>query len=143
MKKIIKRRIYDTETAKKIGSWNNNLPQEDLNYYTEELFRKKSGEYFLCGSGGSQSPYGDWDKGGFAIRPMSCEAAQKWAEEHLPTEKFLKEFSIENDNEITRISFVTTQKYRKKIEMLAVSRNSTISVIVREIIENYIKEVKV
>lgn len=47
MKRIIKGRRYDTDTAKKIASYKNNVPG-DTYKLIETLYRKKTGEYFIC-----------------------------------------------------------------------------------------------
>ena len=47
MKKIIRGRQYDTDTAQRIGSWDNGLSGTDLEYTSETLYRKRTGEFFL------------------------------------------------------------------------------------------------
>lgn len=42
MKKIIKNRVYDTSTAKKIGEFSNGLSYSDFDYLRETLYRKVS-----------------------------------------------------------------------------------------------------
>ena len=51
MKKIINGRKYDTETAKHIGSRSEGQPG-NFEYFTEDLYLKKTGEFFLLGDGG-------------------------------------------------------------------------------------------
>ncbi len=48
MKKIINGKRYDTETAKLIGSDGYSNPS-DFNYWSEDLYQKKTGEFFLYG----------------------------------------------------------------------------------------------
>ena len=48
MKKIIENQKYDTETAVKVGSRDNGLSRRDINCNQEDLYRKKTGEFFLC-----------------------------------------------------------------------------------------------
>ena len=57
MKKIIKGKVYDTDTAQKVAEYSNNYPRSDLHFYEEELYRKKTGEFFLYGSGNAASKY--------------------------------------------------------------------------------------
>ncbi len=93
MKKIIKAKLYDTDTAKHIGEWSNNHSYGDFSYCQENLYLKKTGEYFLFGKGGPMSKYrtscGDnsWS-GGSTIIPLSYEAARKWAEEQLTADEY-------------------------------------------------------
>ena len=48
MKKIINGRLYNTDTAKLIGSWSNGLSSSDFHYCTEDIYQKQNGEYFFC-----------------------------------------------------------------------------------------------
>ena len=41
MKKVIKGRVYNTETAVKLGAWYNDYNYGDLKYCAEELYRTK------------------------------------------------------------------------------------------------------
>ena len=97
MKKIIKGKRYDTDTAKLCGSWDNDLGVRDFGYCEESLYRKRSGEFFLFGSGGPMSRYArragqnEWT-GGEEIIPVDPEKARTWAEEHLEADDFEKIF---------------------------------------------------
>ena len=78
MKKIIDGKKYDTETAECIGGWENEYNGLDDRYFcAEELYRKKTGEFFIYSWG--QEPY---------IMPYTLDEAKKWAEEHLTGEKY-------------------------------------------------------
>ena len=97
MKKIINGRIYDTDTARNIGSWSNNLGAGDFNSCTEILYQKKTGEYFLYGCGGAMTIYSSADgsggvTGGSAIIPFSEKQAKNWAEAHLSAEDYMDLF---------------------------------------------------
>lgn len=91
MKKIINRKKYDTDTAKCLLSWDNN--HTGFSYCHEELYRKKTGEFFLYGHGGPMSKYtkscGDnsWS-GAEEIIPLSEAEARKWAEEHGDADEY-------------------------------------------------------
>lgn len=85
MKKIINGKKYDTDTAKMVLSWGNN--HNGFTYCHEELYLKKTGEFFLYGSGGPMSRYaqscGDnCTSGGSEIIPLTEKKARKWVEEH-------------------------------------------------------------
>lgn len=43
MKKIIRGRLYDTETAKEVGSWEAEVSRSDFNWYEETLYRRRPG----------------------------------------------------------------------------------------------------
>ena len=93
MKKVIDGALYNTDTAQFLGEWNNELGRRDLNHVYEELYRTKSGKYFLYGEGGPMSKYSvstgnnSWS-GGEHIEPMSPDAAREWAEKHLTGDEY-------------------------------------------------------
>lgn len=93
MKKIINGKVYDTETAKKLGYWENMADVRDFHQFCETLYRKKTGEFFLHGEGGPMTQYAQtvgtnsWS-GGERIMPMSFEEARQWAEEHLDSDEY-------------------------------------------------------
>ena len=99
MKKIINGRLYDTETAKFIGSWNNGLFTSDFHFCIEELYQKKTGEYFLYGSGGAMSIYGKSYGGGMCgsedIIPMTEKEVKIWAETHLTADEYMELYEVE------------------------------------------------
>ena len=105
MKKIINNRLYDTETARKIGGCDGG---EGLTGWTEILYRKRTGEYFLYGEGGPMTKYAvtisdnNWT-GGEKIMPLSVEAARTWAEEHLDADDYEAAFGLpdEGDGKVT------------------------------------------
>jgi hypothetical protein len=92
MKMIIKGKKYDTETAEFLGS-DSHLWPNDLDFWKEELYRKKTGEFFLYGEGGARSKYGkevstnSWS-GSETIIPLTEDRARNWAENHLSVEKY-------------------------------------------------------
>ncbi len=96
MKKIINGKLYDTETAKKIGfNWYSHPGQ--LNYWCETLYHKKNGEYFLYGEGGANSRYSkevgpnEWS-GGWKIRSMTGVEARVWAKTNMNKDEYMAAF---------------------------------------------------
>ena len=93
MKKIINGKVYDTEKAKKVASWYSSYARNDFHYYEEELYQKKTGEFFLYGEGNAASPYSrscgqnEWC-GGEKIVPLTFAEAQEWAEKHLDGDEY-------------------------------------------------------
>ena len=57
MQKIIRGKKYDTDTAKEVCCYSNNLPFGDFDWVQETLYVKRTGEYFLHGKGGARSKY--------------------------------------------------------------------------------------
>ena len=99
MKKIINNKLYDTSTAKRIGSDGYNGSTSDFGWWQESLYKKRTGEFFLHGEGGPRTRYakscGDNSWGyGAAIIPMSYEKAREWAEEHMEADDYAATFGI-------------------------------------------------
>lgn len=108
MKKIINGKLYNTDTAKRLGEWVNDIT-DNLNWVSETLYQKQRGEFFLHGEGGPRSKYaesigqGSWSSGEKII-PLSYDAAQAWAEEHLDADTYQAFFGqIEDDDRTVRM----------------------------------------
>lgn len=97
MKKIIDGKLYNTETAKQIGTWSNSGSWRDFSHMEETLYQKRTGEFFLFGEGGPMSKYAEsagqnqWT-GGSKIIPLDWESAREWAEEHLDADDYQEIF---------------------------------------------------
>ncbi len=119
MKKIIKRILYNTQTAKKLGEHSHGYVG-DLDYYCEELYQKKSGEYFLYGVGGPMSAYcvqtatNEWS-GSEEITPMTVKEARRWAEDNLDADDYIAAFGEpgEDDGYQTITVKINTETYNK------------------------------
>lgn len=102
-KKIIKGKKYDTETAEKIARYSNEYPQSDFNFMCEELYRKKTGEFFLYGVGGASTQYSVADegggyRGGEDLIPLTTEDAKAWAENSIDADDYKKIFGSEDED---------------------------------------------
>lgn len=104
MKKVIDGKMYNTETAKKLGEFDNGR-YGDHDYMEEALYLTKSGAYFLYGTGGAMSKYAEassnsnWT-GGSIIQSMSLSAAKEWAEKNLTGDEYEDIFGeIEEDGD--------------------------------------------
>lgn len=104
MKKIISGKVYDTSTAKELGSWSNMEDYRDFSRFSETLYRKKTGEYFLYGEGGPMTKYAvaegqnSW-RGGSRIMPLNFTEAREWAEQHLEADEFEAIFGAVTEDE--------------------------------------------
>ena len=82
MKKIIKHKVYNTETAKAVAFYHNGFKWGYSYHVSETLYRKRTGEFFLHGYGGEMTEYGKhkfgfwW--GGENISPLTEEDAKVW-----------------------------------------------------------------
>lgn len=120
MKKVINGKVYDTNTAECVGEWSNGRYTNDFSYCSEDLYRKKTGEFFLHGDGGAMSKYaksiGDnsWS-GSEIIIPLSFESAREWAEEHLTGEKYEAIFGeiVEDDTKQIVTLSLSASNYKK------------------------------
>jgi len=93
MKKVIDGVGYDTKKAIFLGQVSSGFSKEDIRWSVTELYRTRSGNYFLHGYGGPGSPYAVWDNEsdahihGEAIIPTTLYDVIVWAEEYLPDDK--------------------------------------------------------
>ena len=82
MNKVINQRRYDTKTATELADYDNGHNQDDFDYWSEALYRTKSGNYFLYCYGGPNSRHGEWhgNTGGWGrqIKPIGLAEAQEW-----------------------------------------------------------------
>lgn len=102
MKRIINGKMYNTETATHIGFWDNELYVTDFNYQGCDLYRKKTGEYFLLSNRGGLPPCLDFtyfeelrSGGKFDVMFILTEAqAKKFVETYLSPEKYEEVFGV-------------------------------------------------
>lgn len=99
MKIVINGKLYNTETATFLCSYDNGLSNSDFKQLYEELYRKKTGEFFLYGKGGPMTKYREeagsrcWTWGEDII-PLSIKEAKEWAEAYMSVERYCSIFGI-------------------------------------------------
>lgn len=103
MKKVINGKMYNTETAEQLATWDNGR-WNSFDICEEKLFRKRNGEFFLYGYGGPKSTYAQPDgdrsvSSGHAIILLSDEEAREWAEEHLNGDEYEAIFGVVEEDE--------------------------------------------
>lgn len=133
MKKIIKNKLYDTDTAQRLGEYAPNPDQGNFSYFCETIYRKKTGEFFLHGEGNAASKYAhpcgqnEWC-GGEKIIPLTYEDAQAWAEEHLDGDSYIEAFGEpEEDGSTEVLSISMPASAAAKIRQLAGQEGKTLS----------------
>ena len=88
--------MYDTKTAKEVGYYDNGAYGR-FSYFEETLYRKRTGEFFLYGSGDANSRYrkcrNGYQTGSEEIIPLTEDKARKWMEQHASVEDYIKVFS--------------------------------------------------
>lgn len=140
MKKIIQGVLCDTSTAKHLGSASY-LGIRDFSHWSEELYRTKSGKFFLYGEGGPSSRYAvtigqnEWS-GGEKIQLLSRETAMKWAEEYLDGDEYIAAFGDPEETE-KAMSIILPLKTRERLEVLKAETGMTFSEIIARAIEGY------
>ena len=121
MKKIIKGKLYDTATAKRLGEYEPSPYRTDFHYFCETLYQKKTGEFFLHGAGNAASKYSrscgqnEWC-GSEQIQPLTYAEAQAWAEEHLDGEDYCEIFGEPSEDDVAlnlMISAAASAKLKK------------------------------
>lgn len=137
MKKIIQNRKYDTETATKLG-WD--AGGDGFTRWSEELFRKRNGEFFLYGEGGPMTRYaeacdgGNWC-GGEAITPLTPEAARQWAEEHLDADNYEAIFGDPGEGDKVTLSLQIPAQLDAIIRRQAAEKRQTLTAYITQILE--------
>lgn len=108
MKKIIKGKKYDTDTAEHLASCSHGA-KRDFAYYEEELYRKRTGEFFLYGYGHAASRYAVRVMGDFGpgedIVPLTYDEAREWAERELSADEYEEIFGeVSEDEELVAVT---------------------------------------
>lgn len=140
MKKVIQGVLCDTATAKFLGEASY-LSGRDFAHWSEELYRTKSGRYFLYGEGGPASRYAvtigqnEWS-GGEKIQLLSRETAMKWAEEYLDGDEYIAAFGNPEETE-KAMSIILPLKTRERLEVLKAETGMTFSEIIARAIDGY------
>ena len=96
MNKIIKGKRYDTETAKQVAktsSREQGVGPSDLKFWSENLYQKRTGEFFLYGEGGAMSKYrepyeNNGFQSGYKIIPLTLDQAKEWAEQAVDADEY-------------------------------------------------------
>lgn len=138
MKKIINGRRYDTETAKLVGYTSYSTPG-DFGYWCEDLYRKRTGEFFIHGQGGPMSKYSErlseneWGYG-HEIRPLSLKEAQVWVEKHLDADIYEEIFGRVSEGKVQAATWVS-EDIKRQIDDLRKEKGHTLV----EIIEAGVK----
>lgn len=85
MRKVIEGKVYDTDAADCIASFDDERSDRDYKQFEESLYRTNKGEWFLVGSGGPMSKYsrpvGKMTSGGEGLEPITPNQARQWLEE--------------------------------------------------------------
>lgn len=123
MKKVINYKVYNTETATKIGT----------SRKKETLYRKKTGEFFLYIHDKSTKHHRASDTG--AITPLTYAEAKLWAEHYLQSAKYEEIFGeIESDATLVNLFVRIKSSTSKQAKRTAARKNISISQYIEELI---------
>ncbi|MDY4522718.1 MAG: hypothetical protein SPD80_03915 [Atopobium sp.] len=142
MKKIIKNKLYNTETARKIADYEpSGFGKTDFHWYQETLYQKRTGEYFIHGEGGPLSPYSKpcGNRGAQeseSIAPLDYEQARAWAEEHIDADEYIKEFGdVAEDGEGTVATYLKlSAQARAELDKRCAQSGKTRAEIINELL---------
>ena len=143
MKKVLGGHVYDTSKAKKLGSFEASCGCSDFHYYEEELYRTKSGYYFLYGTGNAASPYArqvetnTWSSGE-KILPLTEKEAKEWAEDHLDGDEYETIFGAV-DSGTTGILLNIPDQLLEKVDSLRSQENKSRTEFIIELIRKAVK----
>lgn len=139
MNKVINGKRYDTEKAEPVGCAGNGTYPGDLDYYSETLYRKRTGEFFLHMEGGPMSRCARRDGTGWAggdeLCPLPFGEARAWAEANLTADEYAEAFGEPEDGGETVAAMLKLSAAAKaRLEREAAVTGKTQSAIVEELI---------
>lgn len=143
LRKTIKNKVYDTDKAMFVGGIVRAF-DDDSNRIEENLYRKRTGEYFLYGSGGQVTRYAmflggnSWSDGDM-ITPLSYEQARAWAQEELTAEEYEREFGSiidEDESEEVRIGVRVSRQTKRLLDREVSRTGKSCSAVVERIIRD-------
>ena len=141
MKRVINGKLYNTDTAVELACYEANAT-DSLNYYSERLYRKRPGEYFIHGEGGARTRYAaatsdGWNRGGEAIFPLTAAEAREWAEQHISEEDFERLFcAVSEDGDTVKTSFDLSPDLAAKLQDVAAERGVSRRAVIEELIKS-------
>ena len=141
MKKVINGKMYNTETADLLATWDNGR-WGNFDVLEEKLFRKRNGEFFLYGHGGPRSPYSKFsgdglEVGGKSIMLLSEKEAREWAEEHLNGDEYEEIFGIvEEDESQATITISISANAMERGQRAAAKRGISLPALIEKLLQN-------
>lgn len=130
MKKVIKYKVYDTDTAREICYKEPIEYQNDLQYSCRTLYRKKTGEFFF---------HIFSNQSGNKIEPISFNDAKSFVEEYGTAEQYGELFGIpDEDSEDVVLGISVSANAAAKLKQTAAKNGIT----QKEQLERWILEAK-
>lgn len=144
MKATLGTRTYNTNSAKLLLSGSNqNL--SDPSSYCEDLYRKRTGEYFLYCRGREASKYrkynqstGQWVSSEI-IMPISLHDAKEWVKDHYGDQKVTELFTVKPGGR-RMISAYISSEAKSRLENAASERGVSQASIIESLINDQIDD---
>lgn len=139
MKKVINGKVYDTDTARDVGCFDSGAGDR-LFGWSETLYVKRTGEYFLFGEGGPGSKYSvrtgvNNTTGSAKIFPLSYDDARKWAEDNLDADEYIAEFgAIAEDDTNAKLTLYLPASTIERAKRKVAQDGTTLSAYVESLI---------
>lgn len=131
MKKVINNKVYDTGTAEYIGTYLGDW-EDKSKWLREELYKKRTGEYFLY-SEGAETPE--------KITPLSFEEAKQWGENHLEGIEYEVQFEVDQSEDgIKRLHAGIPTSLYDRLELECSRMGVSKSELVTDALENYLHQ---
>lgn len=141
MNKIVNGKRYNTDSAQLVGVYETNEPEKSDFWCREELYLKRTGEFFLVGHGGAQTGYAIWSvngnpKPGEELRPLDPSEAEMWVEEHLSGDEYEKLFGeVAEDGSRSTLSITMDSATLAYLREQAQEKNTSLSAYVERLIQ--------
>ena len=130
MRKIIKGIAYDTKTATYIGKEN-----LSVNGKLNELYKKRSGEFFLQTVRVKKFWAGGKEADPLSITPISVDEAKEWIEQNLSAKEYEEVFGeVSKDDSRVATTITLTHKNYDKLKELALEAKKPVSKFLDEVI---------
>lgn len=137
MKKYINGKVYDTERAVQLADYEYSLKSQ-LDWYREELYRKRTGEFFIYGVGHFDSFYckksGSSSASGEKIIPLSYDEARAWAAEKLDAAVYDAIFGVPEESDKTQVQIRMQQSTLALLRDAATKEGTSMASVVEKLI---------
>ena len=139
MKRIINNKVYDTNTAMYIGTYLGDW-DDKTKWFREELYKKRTGEYFIYVEGGPESRHGKDGQKSEEIKPLNFEEAKHWGKKYLEEIEYMVEFEIDQDDDtMVRLHVKIPASLNDRLELGRSSMGVSKSELVIDALENYLQ----
>ena len=143
MEKIINSRRYNTETATEVGHAESGLPG-DLDWWSETLYQKRNGEFFIAGEGGARTFYArptgaNSLTGGEKIIPLTLDKAKEWVEENMAGDDYDRIFTppVDPDGEKARLTVKLSPAAVEKARLMVADGHNNVSQAIEDALMAY------